>query len=385
MKNLFSFKKETFSAADRSYMTKALELAGQALGISSPDPVVGAVVVKNGKIVGEGFHGAFATPHAETWAIQKARRNAAGATIYVTLEPCCHFGNNPPCCTTIINAGLKRVVVAMSDPNPLVNGKGVAELRAAGIRVDVGLMEVEAKKQNEAFIKFITKKIPFVTLKSALSMDGKIAAYPRDSKWITSKESRVYAHYLRSINDATMVGVGTVLQDNPDLTPRLAPNWLEKSGKVKVSRPKTRIVIDPLGKTPLSAKVCRTKKNPTIIVVSKKCPADRIRALEKKGCQIMVGSGQGEKVSFSKLMAELGKTGFASILIEGGGNVAASALKDNVVDKVIYIYAPKIIGGKNAVTAVEGTGVKSPAEAWQLKDLSILTLGEDWIVRGYAR
>jgi diaminohydroxyphosphoribosylaminopyrimidine deaminase/5-amino-6-(5-phosphoribosylamino)uracil reductase len=236
-------------------------------------------------------------------------------------------------------------------------------------------MEDAAKKQNEAFIKFITKRLPFVTLKSALSLDGKIAAHTKESKWITSSASRTYAHYLRSLNDAILVGVGTILQDDPELTPRL----------IKKSRPLLRIVIDPMGKTPVNAKVCQTKKSPTLIVVSASCSKTKIRALEKKGCRVMIGSGSAGKINLSKLMIELGKQSVSSVMIEGGGNTAAQALEQDIVDKVIYIYAPIILGGKDSVTAVEGVGAESPQKAWELKDATILPLGKNWIVRGYLK
>ncbi len=361
---LFSFgsKKTRFSLEDQQYMAKALGLAAKALGNASPDPVVGAIIVKNGKILSTGYHGSFASAHAETWAIQKAPKNIKGATLYVTLEPCSHFGNNPPCCTTIINAQIKRVVVAMVDPNPLVNGQGIKNLRDAGIQVDIGLMEKEAKRLNEFFIKYITKRVPFVILKSALSLDGRMAARSGDSKWISSPESRKYGHYLRSICDAVLVGVNTVIHDNPDLTPRL----------VKKKQPIIRVVVDALGRTPLSSHVCETKKAPTIIAVSSRCPEKNIRALEKKGCQVLSVESKSGRIDLPTLMEELGKLGISSLLIEGGQTVAQNALERGIVDKVSFAFAPKIIDGSNFMK-----------EALSVEEFTFRPSGADLLVEGY--
>lgn len=359
-------KPNKFSRLDHVFMQKALELAALSLGRVSPDPMVGAVLTKNHKIIATGYHEKFASPHAEAWALDKAKEKAQGSTLYINLEPCAHFGNNPPCVDYIIQSKIKRVVCAMSDPNPLVNGKGIAQLRKAGIKVEVGLLEKEAKKLNEVFIKHITTGLPFVVLKCAMTLDGKIASRSGDSKWISSDESLRFAHMLRSQSDAIIVGINTVLQDNPLLTTR----------KVKGKNP-LRIILDSQAKTPLNAKVILDKSTPTVIATSKAAPPNKVKALKKAGAQIIYTT------NLKKIIQELGASQINSVLIEGGGEVAYSALAQKIVDKIYFIVAPKIVGGREAKSPVEGKGLNKIAHSIKIKGLRPLPCGQDIILEGY--
>lgn len=354
-------------------MQKALELAKSAEGRVTPDPLVGAVLVKNGKIISKGYHGEVTTPHAEAWAIQKTKEKAKGATLYLNLEPCAHYGNNPPCVDKIVSARIKEVVAAMKDPNPLVNGKGFKILREHGIKVRIGLFKKEAKKLNEIFIKYITTKKPFVVLKSAMTVDGKIATRSGASRWVAGLASRKHAHRLRNVYDAILVGAGTVLIDNPKLTVRLVK---------KIKNP-IRIVLDAYARTPLTANVLDTKEARTLIVVGPKAPKKRIRRLERKGAEILTAKAPGDLIDMKALMKKLGAMQVTSVLIEGGGEVAASALEAKVVDKILFFISPKIFGGREAKTAVEGKGVKFPSQAIKLKKVETQKVGEDILIAGY--
>lgn len=347
-------------------MQKALALATLAQGKVSPDPMVGAVLAKNHQIIATGYHEKFASPHAEAWALDKAKEKAQGATLYINLEPCAHFGNNPPCVDYIIQSKIKRVVCAMPDPNPLVNGKGFARLRKAGIKVEVGLLEKEAKKLNEVFIKHITTGLPFVVLKCAMTLDGKIASRSGDSKWISSSESLRFAHMLRSQSDAIIVGINTVLKDNPQLTTR----------KVKGKNP-LRIILDSKAKTPPKANLLKDKSAPTVIAASKSAPPKKIQALKKAGAQIIYTT------NLKKIIQELGASQINSVLIEGGGEVAYSALAQKIVDKIYFIVAPKIVGGREAKTPVGGKGLDKISQSIKIKKLRAFPCGQDIILEGY--
>jgi len=331
------------------FMRRALTLAASQKGKTSPDPMVGAVIVKNGKIISEGYHSEPKTPHAEAWAIEKAGGKAKGATLYVNLEPCCFFEtkNNPPCSEAIINAGIKKVVIAMVDPNPKVSGRGIGELKKAGIKVEVGLLGDEARKLNEVFVKYITTGIPFVTLKTAMTLDGKIATGTGDSFWVSGKEAQKYAHRLRVENDAVMVGIGTVKKDDPALTVR----------HVRGRNP-LKIVVDP--KHELS-------------------PKSKILSFEPEKALVCSPAKGGLK----KLMKKLGKAKITSILLEGGGKLNASAIEEKIVDKVIFFIAPKIAGGEKAITPVEGDGIKKMRNALPIKHWSFQKIGADILVEGY--
>jgi len=355
------------------YMRLALDLAKSAEGKTTPDPMVGAVIVKNNRIIDTGYHGEITTPHAEAWALQKAGDRAKGATLYVNLEPCSHFGHNPPCSDLIISSGIKEVVAAMQDPNPLVHGNGFRQLRRHGVKVRVGLLEKEAVKLNEIFVKYFTTRRPFVAIKEAMTLDGKIATKTGNSRWVSSHETRKYSHRLRNIYDAILCGVGTVLIDNPKLTARL----------IKRVKNPIRIVLDSHARTPLTANVVNVKQARTIIVVGPGAPKQRVKALRDKGVEIIYVPAPKGLIDMKALMKKLGSMQITSVLIEGGGEVAASALAAKIVDKAYFFYAPKIFGGRDAKTGVEGEGVAYPFQALQLKSYETIPVGSDILVRGY--
>ncbi|MEW6425681.1 MAG: bifunctional diaminohydroxyphosphoribosylaminopyrimidine deaminase/5-amino-6-(5-phosphoribosylamino)uracil reductase RibD [Bacillota bacterium] len=360
---------------DEHYMRLALELAKKAEGYTSPNPMVGAVIVNDGKIVGRGYHSRAGSAHAEIVALNEAGEKARGATLYVSLEPCCHYGRTGPCVEAIIAAKIKKVVVAMVDPNPLVAGKGLALLKRAGIAVAAGVLEEEARRLNEVFVKYITTGLPFVVLKAAVSLDGKIATRLGESQWITSDEARLSGHRLRHRYDAILVGVNTVIIDNPSLTTRLP----EEGGKDPV-----RVIVDSWARTPLDAKVmARSSAAPVLVAVTEKAPEERITALKEAGAEVLVVPAEKGRVNLQVLMKELAKREITSVLIEGGAEVHASALSAGIVDKVVWFIAPKIIGGREAPGPVGGRGAGRLAEAILLRDLRLQRCGEDIRVEGY--
>jgi diaminohydroxyphosphoribosylaminopyrimidine deaminase/5-amino-6-(5-phosphoribosylamino)uracil reductase len=361
---------------DKNYMKLALKLAARARGRTSPNPMVGAVVVKDGNIVGQGFHQKAGTPHAEIHALKEAGPEARGATLYVTLEPCCHYGRTGPCTEAIIQAGISRVVVAMADPNPLVAGKGLKRLEEAGISVTLGVMEDEARQLNEVFLKYIATKMPFVVVKAAISLDGKIATRSGKSRWITGPEARAYGHRLRDCYDAILVGIGTVLADDPALTARLPG---------RKTRDPVRIVLDSRGRTPPDAKVLNQQSEaPAIIAVTKEAPLERLAVLREAGAEVVVVN-EGPRVNLNKLMKLLGEREITSVLIEGGAAVHGSALEAGIADKAVWFIAPKIIGGNDAPGPVGGFGVDDPNDAWQLERFKVRRLGEDFCLEGYFK
>ncbi|MBQ7723760.1 MAG: bifunctional diaminohydroxyphosphoribosylaminopyrimidine deaminase/5-amino-6-(5-phosphoribosylamino)uracil reductase RibD [Selenomonadaceae bacterium] len=355
---------------DEIFMREALRIARNAEGRTSPNPLVGAVIVRDGKIIAEGWHRAAGTPHAEIHALNMAGELAKNSTLYVTLEPCSHFGRTPPCAKAIVAAGIKRVVAAMTDPNPKVAGRGFDILRAAGVEVDVGILEDDARKLNEIFLKYITEKLPFVTMKFACSLDGKIATASGESQWISGIESRRFTHHLRDINDAILVGVGTVLADNPTLTTRLV------EGKNPV-----RVILDSNARTPLNSNVVTDKSARTIIAVTENVPQEKISALETHGVEIIT-AGSGERVDLNILMRKLAEREITSVLVEGGGTVHFAMIKAGLVDKIFAFIAPKIIGGKNALTAVEGAGIENLSDAFELNNFTAQKLGDDILIVG---
>lgn len=361
---------------DKQYMQMALELAAKARGRTSPNPMVGAVIVKNGEIVGKGFHAKAGSAHAEVVALAEAGEQARGATIYVTLEPCCHYGKTGPCTEALIKAGVKKVVVAMTDPNPLVAGKGIAKLKNAGIEVECPVLEQEAKRLNEVFIKYITSRKPFVVLKAATSLDGKIATATGESKWITGQLAREYGHRLRDSYDAIIVGVNTVISDDPSLTARLP----EGRGKDPI-----RIILDSAARTPTAAKVLtQLSAAHTIVATTEAAPAERRASLMAAGAEVIVVPGNSSRVDLVKLMEMLGEKQITSVLIEGGGMVNGSALGGGIVDKVAWFMATKIIGGDGAPGPVRGPGIEYLKDAPQLLDVSIETLDKDILITGYT-
>ena len=362
-----------WSEEDIKFMREAHYLAKSAEGRTTPDPMVGAVLVKNGRVISMGYHGEVTTPHAEAWAIQKAGNDTQGSTLYINLEPCAHFGNNPPCAELIVAAGIREVVVSMKDPNPLVNGKGFRILKRHGIKVRMGLMEDEARELNQVFIKYIKRKIPFVVLKTAMTIDGKIATRTGASRWVAGPASLKYAHRLRNLYDAILVGVGNVLVDNPKLTVR----------RVQRIKNPVWIVLDTFAKTPLDAHVLNTHLAPTIMVVGTKAPRKKIEVFRKMGAEVLKIPATNGLIDIKALMRVLGKKQITSVLIEGGGEVAASAINAKIVDKAYFFIAPKIFGGRDAKTPVEGDGVLFPIQARWLKNVQTEKVGKDLLVTGY--
>lgn len=362
---------------DKDFMKRALALARQGLGRTSPNPAVGAVIVRDGRVVGEGYHQKAGTPHAEIHALRAAGEAARNATLYVTLEPCCHFGRTPPCTEAIVAAGISRVVAAMSDPNPRVNGMGFRILREAGIQVETGLLEAEARRLNEAFIKYVLTGQPWVTMKTAITMDGKIATRTGASRWITGQAAREKAHELRDIHDAVLVGIGTILADNCLLTTRLP------GGK---GRDAVRIVLDSTLRIPTDARIINlSSPAPTLIVTTGAAPAEAMERLAARGIEIMTVPHEDGRVAWQPLLEALAERKITSILIEGGAEVNATALAAGIVDKVVAFIAPKIFGGTSAPGPVGGTGVAEPGAAWRLDNLEVMQCGEDLMLQGYVR
>lgn len=359
------------NSVDEKFMREALRIAKNAEGRTSPNPLVGAVVVREGKIIAEGWHRKAGTPHAEVHALNMAGELAKNSTLYVTLEPCSHFGRTPPCANKIVECGIKKVFIAMKDPNPKVAGRGIEILKSAGIEVEVGLLEDEAKILNESFLKWITKKMPFVTLKFACSVDGKISTVGGESQWISCEESRKFTHKLRDISDGIMVGIGTVLADNPSLTTRLV------EGKNPV-----RIIVDSLARTPLDARIIRDGQAKTIIAVTESAPREKISALEGEGAEIIFAGA--EQVDLKILLEKLAEREITSLLVEGGGTLNFSLLKSGLVDKIFAFIAPKILGGRSALTAVEGIGFEKLSDAVKLENFNAEKIGKDILISGYV-
>ncbi|MCE5315552.1 bifunctional diaminohydroxyphosphoribosylaminopyrimidine deaminase/5-amino-6-(5-phosphoribosylamino)uracil reductase RibD [bacterium] len=353
-------------------MLRALKLAKR--GRTSPNPMVGAVIVKDDNIVGEGYHPKAGEPHAEVFALRDAGDRAKGATMYVTLEPCCHQGRTPPCTRAIIEAGIAEVYVAMVDPDPKVASKGIDELRSAGITVHVGLCEEKSRALNEAYIKHRTTGMPLVTLKSAMSLDGKIATRTGDSKWITNERSRKYAHTIRSGADAIIVGGNTARTDNPSLTARLGRKTYYPA----------RVVITATGNLPADLKLF-DQPGDSIVAAGPDADATSLRKLEEAGARIIRLETQKGRVSLAGLIRELGKMGYLSVLIEGGGETAASAIEERVVDKVLCFHAPIIIGGRDSVDSVGGIGAETISSAVELDHIRLRRFGDDIAVEGYIR
>ncbi len=359
---------------DEKYMRMALRLAAKARGRTSPNPLVGAVVVKDGTIVGRGYHKKSGMPHAEAVALQKAGAAAAGATLYVTLEPCSHTDKRtPPCTLAIRQSGIRRVVISMIDPNPKVSGGGVRVLRSAGIDVTTGVLEDEARRLNEAYVKHVTSGLPFVTLKIAQTLDGKIATATGESKWITGEEARKQAHRLRDGNDAILVGINTVMKDDPSLTARLPGG-----------RDPIRVVVDSRLSIPLNAKVLRQKSLAgALIATVSDIPQSKITKVEESGAEVIVVKGVRGNVDLRDLMKKLGKRDIMSVLIEGGSEINASALKEGIVDKVVLFVAPLIMTGRDSVCSIGGMAPEKLSKALRLKRLTTTPVGQDLMIEGY--
>ena len=360
-----------------AFMQRALDLARRAKGRTSPNPLVGAVIVKDGKVIGEGYHRKAGTPHAEVHALNAAGADAKGATLYVNLEPCCHWGRTPPCTEALIRAGVVQVYIADVDPNPRVAGKGVQQLQDAGIDVHVGICRQEASDLNEVHRKYIQIGKPFVILKTAMSLDGKIATTSGESQWITSEASRQRGHEVRDAVDAILVGRGTVTRDNPALTTRL---------QNRDGQDATRIVLDSHGRTPPEARIFNTESEAGVIVaVTPGAPSENVDALEEAGATVItVPAAHGDRVCFRSLMEILGKREITSVLIEGGSEVNASALAAGIVDKVMCFIAPKLIGGQDAPGPIGGVGIRKLTDAAHLRRVRVTPIAEhDFLIEGY--
>jgi len=357
-------------ADEQQYMQRALDLAARGRGRTSPNPMVGCVIVRDGQVLGEGYHEKAGQPHAEVNAIENAHGDIAGATLYVTLEPCCTVGRTPPCTDLIIRHRPARVEVAMHDPNPKVSGQGIFQLRNAGIPVGVGLLENEAKRLNEVFCKYITTRLPFVIAKCGMSLDGKIATRTGDSRWVTGEASRRMVHQLRDQVDAILVGSRTVMIDDPSLTTRLG----EGEHKDPV-----RIILDADNYLDATARVFHSDSPaPTWVALPEG------RDFDGADDVIRIPAGPGG-LDLRLLMRELGGREITSVLIEGGGATLASAFDAGIVDKVLFFVAPKIVGGKDAITAVEGQGVARMDDALPLERMQSYPVGEDLLVEAYVK
>lgn len=360
------------------YMAQALSLAKLALGLVSPNPAVGAVVVKNDIVVGQGYTQPVGSEHAEIMALKQAGEQARGGVMYVTLEPCCHYGRTPPCSQAIIAAGIAEVHLAVLDPNPLVSGRGKEELEREGIKTYVGEHEEEAREINEAYIKFITTGMPFVTAKFAVSLDGKIATKSGDSKWISSQESREKVHSLRHTTDAIMVGVNTVLADDPLLTCRCC------GGRGGTARKQPlRVVVDGKGHTPPTARLFG-EPGKTLLALGKSITPEEASTFAQAGAELLELPSAEGLVDLKRLLGALGEREVTSVLVEGGGILLGSLFDHQLVDKVIAFIAPVIIGGSEAKTAVGGKGVDKVADSLRLECVSLERFGEDLMVSGYV-
>jgi diaminohydroxyphosphoribosylaminopyrimidine deaminase/5-amino-6-(5-phosphoribosylamino)uracil reductase len=357
------------------YMKHAYRLASKGSGWVNPNPMVGAVLVKDGTIIGEGFHEYFGGPHAEVNAIKSAKRPVEGATLFVTLEPCAHQGKTPPCAELIVNERIETVYIGLADPNPQVNGKGIDFLRSHGVRVHAGLMEADIRKQNEVFIKFITSRKPFVLYKNAMTLDGKIATVTGDSRWVSNETSRKFVHELRHSFFAVMVGIGTVLKDNPRLDVRR---------NRKLSRDPLKIIVDSMARIPVDAEVIAHNPQLTIIAVTHLAESSKLQQIRRTGAQVIVCPERNRQVDLEYLILALGSMDIDSILLEGGGNLAFSALQAGIIDKMITVISPGLIGGKNAPTPMEGSGYRRMTEAVKLSDVQVKNLKGDILIEGYV-
>ncbi|HHT9125146.1 MAG TPA: bifunctional diaminohydroxyphosphoribosylaminopyrimidine deaminase/5-amino-6-(5-phosphoribosylamino)uracil reductase RibD [Candidatus Brocadiia bacterium] len=357
---------------DENFMRIALDLAEEGRGRVEPNPVVGAVIVNNGEIVSQSYHEYFGGPHAEVNAIIAAGDRCRGATLYVTLEPCTHFGKTPPCVDAIKSSGIKRVVVATTDPNPVNNGKGIKLLREVGIEVVERVLEEPAKKLNAPFFKLITTKTPYVIAKWAMTLDGKIATRTGDSRWISSEESRQYVHKKRAMVDAVVVGIRTVLRDDPLLTCR-----------IKGGRNPKRIVVDGRAELPLHSRLVQTVKDADVFVATTSAaPTEHIMKLETAGCKIIELKSSPEGVDILSLIQALGMMNFTNVLIEGGGTLLGTFFDKKLVDRVMVFIAPHIVGGAGAKTPVLGVGVERITDSLRLEDILISRFGNDILIEG---
>jgi diaminohydroxyphosphoribosylaminopyrimidine deaminase/5-amino-6-(5-phosphoribosylamino)uracil reductase len=357
---------------DRWHMTRALELAAQGRGGAEPNPLVGCVIAHGAEVIGEGYHRRYGGPHAEVEALQMAGERARGATLYVTLEPCCHWGKTPPCSQAVIKSGVGRVVVAMSDPFPQVAGGGLAELKSAGVEVSVGLLDEAARQLNRPYLKLLATGRPWVIAKWAMTLDGKIATRDGSSQWISSPESRAIVHQLRGRVDAIIVAAGTVRADDPQLTarptgPRIA----------------TRVVVDDRAELSLASQSVRTaRETPVLVAVAADASAEKVAALKQSGCDVFVCAGVDRPARIDSLLNELGRRRFTNVLVEGGSKLLGGLLDQRQIDEVYAFIAPKLVGGDTAPSPIAGVGIGNMAEALRLDSVQVDTIGGDIFLRG---
>ncbi|OPZ07042.1 MAG: Riboflavin biosynthesis protein RibD [candidate division BRC1 bacterium ADurb.BinA364] len=367
-----------FSDFDRACMARALEIARLGRGRTSPNPMVGAVLARDGKVIGEGYHASYGAPHAEVAAILSAGSGCEGATLYVNLEPCCHFGRTPPCVDAILHAKIARVVAAIEDPNPKVQGQGFERLREAGVLVESDLLREEALQLNEIFITFHTKRRPFIIAKWAMTLDGRVATDSGSSQWISNDESRAYVHEIRSQCDAIMVGVGTVMRDNPRLSVRI---------KGYKGRQPTRIIVDGWLRSPLGGRCFRQGRHaaPVILAATAMAPQGRVERAEQAGHKVLILEGKRGIVDMNDLCAKLFENGITSVLVEGGRQIHTNMFREGLVDKTIVFIAPKLVGGKRATGPLDDLGVQLISEAARLYRVKIQTFGADVCIEGRVR
>jgi diaminohydroxyphosphoribosylaminopyrimidine deaminase/5-amino-6-(5-phosphoribosylamino)uracil reductase len=369
---------QSMTMTDLDYLQLALQFAAQGAAQVSPNPLVGSVIVKDGEFIGGGYHRYIDLKHAEAWALEEAGARARGATVYVNLEPCSHQGEGkrtPPCTKALIEAGIKRVVASMIDPNPRVNGRGFAELRAAGIEVSVGGFEREARRLNEKYVKYVTTRLPFVHLKVAASLDGRIATRTGDARWVTGVEARAASQQLRHQSDVILVGINTVLADDPMLTDRTGGSR---------HRPIVRVVLDAQLRLPVNSQLVRTTSlSPLLVFTALNSDPARRQTLQSRGVEVIEVAAIDGRLDLREILEALGRRQLTSVVVEGGAEVAGSIIDERLADKVTFFYAPKIIGGRSAIPAIGGHGIERMNEALPLDDIEIKSCGEDWEVTGY--
>jgi diaminohydroxyphosphoribosylaminopyrimidine deaminase/5-amino-6-(5-phosphoribosylamino)uracil reductase len=356
------------AGADRRHLAMALDLARRAAGRTAPNPMVGAVLVRRGRVVGRGWHRRAGAPHAEIVALQEAGRHARGATLYINLEPCCHFGRTPPCVDALVAAGVTGVVASLRDPDPRVRGRGFRALRSAGVRVRVGTLRREAEALNEPYLRAVRTGLPFVTLKAGMSVDGRIATREGRSRWITSGPARAEARRLRARHDAVLVGVNTLLADDPRLT------------AAGGGPPPARVVLDARLRTPASCRLLRTAGGPVVLVTLPDASPARRRRLERAGALVVEAPGRDGRVSLRATLRALARRGVRSVLVEGGSEVLGGALDEGIGDAVALYVAPRILGGRQALPAFGGRGAGRLAEAPGLRDVRVRPVGRDWVI-----
>jgi diaminohydroxyphosphoribosylaminopyrimidine deaminase/5-amino-6-(5-phosphoribosylamino)uracil reductase len=362
----------SISAEDERYLRQCLRLAARARGQTSPNPLVGSVVVKDGRVLATGYHRRAGLPHAEVVALSKLGGRAPGATLYVNLEPCNHHGRTAPCTDLLLGAGLLRVVVGMIDPNPLVNGKGVERLRRAGVEVETGVLEAECRRLNEGFVSVMERGRPFVTLKLAASADGRIATRTGESAWLTGEPARAWVHRQRSVNDAVLVGAKTARRDDPLLTVRQARG-----------RDPLRVVVDSRARLPLRARMLREGDSKVIVATTAAAPGPRVRALERAGAEVWRLPARRGRVDLAALLRALAARGVLTVFCEGGATLAGALIEAGLADRLCLFYAPKILVG--GVPILSGRGVARLERAWRLAEVRWRAIGDDWLLEGYLR